>query len=68
MMDDDQELQKLRARVANLEGALHGMWAMLAELQPPATQDAVGRMMREHFEAMEYMGAVRIGLPTFERA
>lgn len=67
-MDDDQELQKLRARVANLEMALHGMWAMLQDLQPPATQQAIGDMMREHFQAMEHMGAVRMGLPTFERA
>lgn len=62
------EQAKLHARLSNLEVALHGMWAMLQDLQPPATQQAVGNMMREHFQAMEDMGTVRMGLPTFERA
>ena len=58
-MDDDQELQKLRARVANLEMALHGMWAMLQDLQPPATQQAIGDMMREHFQPVDIIAVVR---------
>ena len=55
---DDLELHKLRARVANLELALHGLWAMLQDVQPPAVQDGVIRMMREHFQCMESMGGV----------
>ena len=62
------EQQRLLARVANLEVALHGMWAMLQDLQPPATQEAIGSMMSEHFEAMRDMGAGGPGGPRFERA
>lgn len=66
-MIEEQQLQRLRARVANLEVALHGMWAMLQDLQPPATQDAIGSMMSEHFDAMRDMGAGVPGGPRFER-
>ena len=63
-----KEQATLRARVGNLEVALHAMWAMLRDLQPPSTQDAIGRMMQDHFEAMKDMGAVTHGGPAFERA
>ena len=65
---EDKELQRLQARVANLEVALHGLWATLKELQPPHTQDMLDDMMWQHFQAMEDMDAVKSGLPTFERA
>lgn len=64
----DQELQRLSARVANLEVALHGMWIMLKHLQPPETQANIDNMMSEHFEAMRDMGAAVHGGPRFERA
>lgn len=63
-----KEQARLRARVGNLEVALHAMLAMLQDLQPPATQDSIGRMMRDHFDAMKDMGAVTHGWPVFERA
>jgi hypothetical protein len=45
---------------------LHGMWAMLKDLQPPAAQYGIDSMMSEHFDAMCDMG-VESGA-TFERA
>ncbi len=65
---EDQELQRLRARVGNLEVALHAMWGMLRDLQPPGTQEAIDRMLQAHFEAMKDMDAVTHGGPAFERA
>lgn len=64
----EHEAQRLRARVANLEVALHGMWAMMQDLQPPATQECISSMMHEHFSAMRDMGVVIHGGPRFERA
>ncbi len=54
---NDEEAGKLRARVANLELALHGMWSMLQHLQPPATQEAIGDMMAQHFDTLEPLGS-----------
>lgn len=63
---EPQDIARLRARVANLEMVLHGMWAMLKDLQPPAAQYGIDSMMSEHFDAMCDMG-VESGA-TFERA
>jgi len=51
------EIAALHARIHNLEVALHGMWAMLKDLQPPGTQEDVERLMVEHFNASSNAGA-----------
>jgi hypothetical protein len=57
-----EEVQKLALRVSNLELALHAMWAMLRELQPPCTQDAVTEMLAEHFDCISDLGGGEIGV------
>lgn len=61
-----KEQARLQARVANLEVALHAMWAMLSHLQPPETQEGISSMMQQHFDATRDMGGLQHG--TFERA
>lgn len=50
------ELELLRGRVTNLEIALQGLWAMLADLQPPDTQRDIAGLMTQHFEASSKLG------------
>jgi chaperone required for assembly of F1-ATPase len=62
-----REWAVLRDRVANLELALHGMWALMQHLQPPETQQAVSAMLQEHYDCMASMGGGQIG-GGFKRA
>lgn len=41
----------IEARVHNLEVALHVMWVLLKDLQPPATQQDIDNMMADHFDS-----------------
>jgi hypothetical protein len=60
----DEEQKLLRARVANLEIALHGMWTLLQRVTPLEEREAIGEMMNDHFRIMIEQGAS--GKPTFE--
>lgn len=60
---EDQKL--LRARVANLEIALHGMWSLLQRATPLEEREAINEMMNEHFRLMVEQGAS--GKAIFER-
>lgn len=51
-----QEIAALKDRINNLELALHGMWALLRDLQPPATQSDVDNMMAQHFDMSRNAG------------
>jgi hypothetical protein len=62
-----KEQAALRLRVANLELALHGMWALTQHLQPPETQQAVSAMLQEHFDCMSELGGGELGT-GFKRA
>jgi hypothetical protein len=55
------EQQMLEARIANLECCLHGLWLLLRDLQPPATQADIDEMMRQHFDAARGMGGCKSG-------
>ena len=55
----------MRARVANLEIAIHGMWTLLQRVTPLEEREAIGDMMNDHFRIMIEQGAP--GKPVFER-
>ncbi len=61
----DEEQKRLRARVSNLEIALHGLWSLLQRATPLEEREAVNEMMNEHFRLMVEQGAS--GKPIFER-
>ncbi len=61
----DEEKKLLRARVANLEISLHGMWSLLERDIPLKERETINRMMDEHFNLMVDQGAS--GEPIFER-
>lgn len=50
-MVDDME-----KRITNLEIALHYLWGLLKDLQPPATQEYVSKMMEDHFKKSVSLG------------
>lgn len=61
--DEDQKL--LRARVANLEIAIHGLWTLLQRATPIEEREAIDKMMNDHFIIMIEQGAS--GKTIFER-
>ena len=50
------EIAAMKDRIHNLELALHGMWSLLRELQPPATQIDVDNMLSQHFDMSRAAG------------
>lgn len=66
MRSEQEEFRLLRARVTNLEIALHGLWSILKLRKPFDEQEImVDEMMSEHFGHMLDMGAS--GNPHFEQ-
>jgi len=56
MSASTKEIADLKSRVHNLELALHAMWSLLRDLQPPATQQDVDAMMAKHFAGSTNLG------------
>ena len=50
------EIAALKDRIHNLELALHGMWALIRDLQPPATQNDIDKMLAQHFDMSKAAG------------
>ena len=50
------EIAAMKDRIHNLELALHGMWSLLRDLQPPATQTDVDSMLLKHFDTSREHG------------
>ena len=54
------EIAALKGRIHNLELALHGMWVLLRDLQPPATQADIDNLMAEHFDMSRASGGFEV--------
>ena len=50
------EITAMKDRIHNLELALHGMWSLLRDLQPPATQNDIDKMLAQHFDMSKAVG------------
>ena len=53
--------EQMEQRITNLEVALHGLWALIKDLQPPATQESVDGLLSEHFNVSSDIGGLRRG-------
>ena len=51
--------EQMEQRITNLEIALHGLWALIKDLQPPATQESVDDMLSDHFNVSREIGGFR---------
>jgi hypothetical protein len=56
MSTSTPEIAALKDRISNLELALHGLYVLLKDLQPMATQVYMDKMMREYFDASRKLG------------
>jgi len=50
------EIEMLEKRVANLERAIIGLWAILDALQPPYVNEAGNKLFKDLFDASESLG------------
>ncbi len=53
----EDKLKELESRLQNTEVCLIGLSTFLIDLQPPAYQDAIGRMMEDYFNANAKLGS-----------
>lgn len=53
---DVTEEEKIKARLANVEMALIGLWDAVRELMPPEVQADCGEMMQDFFNSSDELG------------
>lgn len=54
-------MSDIEKRLYNTERALHGLWSMLEDLQPPAYAERINELMEEYFDTNVELGS---GLDT----
>ena len=52
-------MNDIEKRLANTEAALVGLWALLQDILPPASQEETERYMRDYFDTNEALGGFK---------